>query len=538
MLFRFTGSAQEPFRRNIVESDKARLAPGLCIPYTGEGKREWKGQSIAIGCQPSRHGGEGQGGAALSVGNSGGREWVESTLWHVNCIARHAAPDACPSAGPTVPCTTGKRKFLMNDSVLQKDAQNREIPECPAPVRQSPDDHRRGSRMAPAGFALALLLFASASLSLHYGFFQTMGRNSFVSLPANRETLTAEQFPHGSATCFPLPPPSSVAGYEDAFFAGEGSLVRQDADLSVPPAPGVQRRFAPGGNARDLRGLLSFSRGRVSIATVDGAQPVASLRHSPFVYLLAVPELFRADQPAPAGGAEEAALREGEEMDEEGKPKRWSRPENALPGRDILACGLSGGKGDLSRLLRRIGGSFAGGVFRSAAGRYTSFIRQYAEKYQLASALVLAIMHTESNFDPFAVSRNQAVGLMQIVPDTAGNEVYRYITGSHGSPSLDTLFSPEHNIRYGAVYLHLLERRYFGGVRNPASRQMCIIAAYNGGPGAVLRLFDSDPDAAVAVINSLAPEALYTTLTTEMPKRETRRYVELVLARMRGYAVE
>lgn len=149
---------------------------------------------------------------------------------------------------------------------------------------------------------------------------------------------------------------------------------------------------------------------------------------------------------------------------------------------------------------------------------------------------MLAIMHTESGFNPFAVSSRQAVGLMQIVPETAGNEVHSFLMGARGTPSLETLLNPEHNIKYGAAYLYLLGQHHLGGIHNPVSRQMCVIAAYNCGPGAVLRLFSPDQEQAIARINAMSSEEIYTRLITELPYQETRRYVELVLNRMQRYS--
>ena len=103
------------------------------------------------------------------------------------------------------------------------------------------------------------------------------------------------------------------------------------------------------------------------------------------------------------------------------------------------------------------------------------------------------------------------------------------------APDADLLFNPEHNIKYGTTYLHLLNRRYFGNVLNAASREMCIIAAYNGGPGAVLRVFDQDMETAVAIINNLTPQEVYQSLTTKMPNEESRRYVDVVLGRLQDF---
>ena len=287
------------------------------------------------------------------------------------------------------------------------------------------------------------------------------------------------------------------------------------------------------------RGLVAFSRGRVSIETVDGSIPITRLRQA--AALAPTPSLDPVEVTlfaAPDAKKSVPALFYGETLDNDGNPTRWAWRNGDYPQKTARTCDFTEDMrtAAVHRLILGMTMPVPGSHYGLSASRYNSYVNLYAEKYDLAAGLMLAIMHTESNFNPFAVSPNQAVGLMQIVPDTAGNEVYRYLMGTQGTPSMETLFSPEDNIKYGAIYLHLLGRRYFAGVANTASRQMCIIAAYNGGPNAVLRLFDPDADSAVAHINSLTPEQVYAALTRDMPNPETRRYVEVVMDRLRSYS--
>ena len=359
----------------------------------------------------------------------------------------------------------------------------------------------------------------------------------YVYLPVNFQTLGPEDFPQGQDTRFP-----EKALYAQAatrYFAVSapldgGALVRRKT-LSGSPEDwhyGLTAFMPPSRK----RGLVNSTQGLVSIETVDGPIPLALLRHSPIPTMASAPNLFQSDMFTPVDYADSGVppLLYGEETDETGLPARWNRPVDALPG--LMACSrFSSYTSELHKMLRK--SRFAQGVNHS--GRASSFktvARRYAEKYNLAFPMVLAIMHTESNFNPHAVSRSQAIGLMQIVAETAGNEVHRYLTGLPGNPTQEMLFSPEHNIRYGTTYLHLLDRHHFGGVINPRSRQMCVIAAYNGGPGAVLRTFDRDRSKAIARINALSPDEVYKILTTDLPHAETRRYVDLVLARMQSYA--
>jgi membrane-bound lytic murein transglycosylase C len=289
-------------------------------------------------------------------------------------------------------------------------------------------------------------------------------------------------------------------------------------------------------------GFLRFAQGRVFFSSLDGSTEITPLGRSAATLILAPhdePDIFQANffaPPMPNGEKILVPPLDGEEWDEDGVPLRWRKMPGDVEEKDVLACGPDRYYINLMRLIGR-GFAQPGSGF-AAAGPYKNAVGRYAEKYNLSPALVLAVMHTESNFNPLAVSRSRAVGLMQIVPDSAGSEAHRYLTGSRSTPGLDILMSPERNISYGTAYLHLLGRRYFSGVKNIHSRQICIIAAYNGGPGAVLRHFDpSDDKSAVDRINAMSPDQLYTHMTTQMPNSETRRYVELVLGRMRTYSV-
>lgn len=106
---------------------------------------------------------------------------------------------------------------------------------------------------------------------------------------------------------------------------------------------------------------------------------------------------------------------------------------------------------------------------------YVNEITRYAGEYDLDPYLVAAVINTESNFDPDAVSHAGALGLMQIMPETG-----EWIAGKLGIQDFnkEMLLEPEINIRFGTWYLHFLNER-FGG--DPT----LIAAAYNAGHGRV-----------------------------------------------------
>ncbi len=162
------------------------------------------------------------------------------------------------------------------------------------------------------------------------------------------------------------------------------------------------------------------------------------------------------------------------------------------------------------------------------AGKYRQSIGSFASRYHISRNLVFAIIKTESDFNPYAVSSAPAFGLMQIVPGTAGSDVNRYLK-KPGIPSKQFLFHPENNIQYGTAYLHLLDKKYLNGIRDPVSREYCTIAAYNTGAGNVLRVFDKDRDRAADRINDLNPLHVYNTLRENLTHKEARRYLVKVL---------
>jgi membrane-bound lytic murein transglycosylase C len=159
------------------------------------------------------------------------------------------------------------------------------------------------------------------------------------------------------------------------------------------------------------------------------------------------------------------------------------------------------------------------------AEHYRATAEKYAAQYHVSPSLVLAIMRTESNFNPFAVSSAPAYGLMQLVPTSAGRAAVKRTQGIDETPTSDYLFDPEHNVELGTAYLSILSDTEFRAVDNQSSREYCMIAAYNTGPRNVTRVFANNRTEALNDINQLEPPALFDRLRTNLPYEETRQYV-------------
>ena len=98
--------------------------------------------------------------------------------------------------------------------------------------------------------------------------------------------------------------------------------------------------------------------------------------------------------------------------------------------------------------------------------KYDDVIRKAQKKYGVEFSLIKAVIKVESDFNPEAVSKKGAKGLMQIMPD------------NFKSLAVKDPFNPFQNIMGGALYLQQLLKRY-------GNKLHLVLAAYNAGPEAV-----------------------------------------------------
>lgn len=177
-------------------------------------------------------------------------------------------------------------------------------------------------------------------------------------------------------------------------------------------------------------------------------------------------------------------------------------------------------------------------LLEGRARHYQPLVLTHAERYDIDPALIMAMIHTESNFNPKARSQASAYGLMQLVPHTAGREAYYRVYGQQRILTPQYLYDPNNNIELGAAYLHILMNRYLRSIANPLSRTYCIVAAYHAGPSSVGRAFipKSSLQRAIPTINSLAPADVYQRLVQALPSIESRNYVRRVIKRLGRYS--
>ena len=126
------------------------------------------------------------------------------------------------------------------------------------------------------------------------------------------------------------------------------------------------------------------------------------------------------------------------------------------------------------------------------SNQYDSLISEFSKKYQVDFALIKAMIRAESGFNPFAVSRKGAKGLMQLMPETASRM------------NVSNILNPRENIEGGVRYFKYL-----------------------------LSLFDNDIRLSLAAYN--AGENLVGELRSIPPYRETVDYIRKVLSYYQSY---
>ncbi|MDD2233872.1 MAG: lytic transglycosylase domain-containing protein [Desulfitobacteriaceae bacterium] len=144
---------------------------------------------------------------------------------------------------------------------------------------------------------------------------------------------------------------------------------------------------------------------------------------------------------------------------------------------------------------------------------YRIIIEKYAYSYGIDPLLVVSVIREESKFLPRSESHKGAMGLMQLIPNTA-----QAIAKELGDKdyNVQMLVNPEKNIQYGTWYLASLRKEF--------NDTILILAAYNGGRGHVKQWLDNNQ------IN------LAQVRQQDIPFKETREYVEKVLRSYQKYS--
>jgi membrane-bound lytic murein transglycosylase C len=281
------------------------------------------------------------------------------------------------------------------------------------------------------------------------------------------------------------------------------------------------------------RADVDFDAGTVLVETVDAADPRASLRAAVITTLLTPDDprsvdLF-SDRPVTLTGDRKPYL-QGLVVDATGRA--LTTPGDAEAFADAVMARASSREvamqdGRKTALFVKF--PMVANFQNRQAEKYRTVVTRVAQQYGVSPSLVYAVIKVESNFNPFAVSPAPAYGMMQLVPTSGGREAYKRVRGIDEPPTREYLFDADNNIELGTAYLSVLSSSQLNKVTSPLSREYCVIAAYNTGPGNVTKAFAKDRNAAWNAINGMQPPAVYERLRTQLPYEETRQYVVKVV---------
>ncbi|WP_294833249.1 membrane-bound lytic murein transglycosylase MltC [uncultured Gilliamella sp.] len=271
-------------------------------------------------------------------------------------------------------------------------------------------------------------------------------------------------------------------------------------------------------------------RTRVHINFVSGVITIETLSDTPEINLkeaivstLLMPEpveIIRRDKVSQ--DLSEEPFLYNQVLDQDRQPIRWSGRANSFA--DYLISNNMKTRNSGSHRITYVEIKLVPNHINQRARKFLPLVTQASNRYLIDERLILAIMEVESAFNPFAVSRTDALGLMQVQQHTAGRDIFK-LRGKSGEPSRQYLLDPRNNVDMGTAYLSLLKTKYLAGINNPISLRYAMITSYNGGAGSVLRTFSSDRNEAINIINSMTPQQVYRKLVTSHVSQESRNYL-------------
>lgn len=142
----------------------------------------------------------------------------------------------------------------------------------------------------------------------------------------------------------------------------------------------------------------------------------------------------------------------------------------------------------------------------NAIYNWRNFIHTSANKYNVDEKLIKSIVYAESSGNPYAKSRSNAIGLMQIKPSSSGMEVYR-LNGKKGQPSNKELYNPKININIGTAYINFLQKKNLFGIKNKEIMRYATIVSYVNGASALLKIFSKNGKEAISIINTMTAKS-------------------------------
>lgn len=146
---------------------------------------------------------------------------------------------------------------------------------------------------------------------------------------------------------------------------------------------------------------------------------------------------------------------------------------------------------------------------------YEEFVSMYSDEYGVDENLIFAVIKAESNFQEDAVSHKDALGLMQIMKETAEDVARKYNIEIDFNNSEREILNVQNNIKIGTKYLAVLLEKY--------KNIEVAVAAYNAGIGTVDNWIEK------GIIKSDGSDI------ENIPYKETNNYVRKILRNYKIY---
>jgi membrane-bound lytic murein transglycosylase C len=295
-----------------------------------------------------------------------------------------------------------------------------------------------------------------------------------------------------------------------------------------------KKKYVKYTNDYQARTIVDFEKGTVRVETLTTNSPLDTLKQAVATTLLTTADPTKTDIfSSSAPNTEGVPFLYPQVMDHDGKlvQYRWraERYSNYLVTNKLKKSKSNG------KTVYAVEFDLVAQHEHLRQEKYSDYVIAAAKRYNLEPALIYGIIETESSFNPYAVSPANAYGLMQVVPSTAGKDVYNLVKKKSGQPTKEVLFSPASNIDIGSAYLYILQTRYLVKVTNKTSQEYSMISAYNGGTGNVLKTFDSNRTRAMDKLNQTSVSNVYKKLRYDHPRSESQMYLEKVTKAKKNY---
>lgn len=147
--------------------------------------------------------------------------------------------------------------------------------------------------------------------------------------------------------------------------------------------------------------------------------------------------------------------------------------------------------------------------------KYSEIVEKYAQDYDVEESLIFALIKAESNFKEEAVSHKDAIGLMQIMEETAIDVAKKYDISIDENDAKEDILNIDNNINIGTKYIAILLEKY-GNIE-------IAVAAYNAGIGTVDKWIEQ------GIIKADGTDI------ENVPYKETNNYVRKILVNYKMY---